>query len=168
LQKENELLKKENELLQKEKSTTNNLPDKKSTKNDNSISITKSDVEQAFQNNQSKIDGSDRDCWNNDAYIGDLNSDGLSDGLIHFACGFKDSMGNAIAGSGLAIFINDNGVLIYQGTEEDFVGFIPSKISSGLIYGELLEYRPNDARCCPSIKTKAKLKLANGKLVRVN
>ena len=168
LQKENELLKKENELLQKEKNDPNNLLNKKTTESNSSISITKSDVEKAFQNNKSKIDSSDRDCWNNDAYIGDLNSDGLNDGLMSFACGFKDSMGNAIAGSGLAIFINNNGDLIYQGTEEDFVGFVPSKISSGLIYGDILEYAQNDARCCPSIKTKVKLKLANGKLVKVN
>jgi len=175
LQKENELLKKENELLQKENGQPSKSVDKKSN-NDNlntsppkqSVSITKADIEKAFNENQSQIEGDGRDCWTVNSFIGDLNSDGANDGLIHFGCGIKGNMGNASAGSGLAIFLNNNGTLVYQGTDENFVDFVPSKISAGLVYGEILEYGPDDARCCPSIKTKVRLKLVNNGFVKVN
>jgi len=175
LQKENELLKKENELLQRENNLSSNSTNNNTSKNNStspapksSVSITKSDLERAFKKNQSEIEGSERDCSSVNSFIADLNSDGETDGLIQFGCGFKGNMGNAMAGSGLAIFINDNGTLVFQGTDENFEGFVPNKISSGLVYGEIFEYGPDDADCCPSIKTKIKLKLVNGKFVRAN
>ena len=175
LQKENELLKKENELLQKEKGqqkdptqqtiTQKNIPikDEQTT-----YQITKSSIEQEFIKHLGQIEGSGRDCWTVNSFIGDLNGDGVNDGVAHFGCLIKGNVGNASGGSGIAIFLVNNNKLEFIGTEEDYIGFVPSKIASGVVYGEQLDYGPDDPRCCPSIKTKIKLKFSNNKLVKVN
>lgn len=130
------------------------------------IVTTKSALESAFNSVLQKMETNETICWSVNAIIGDINSDGINDGLIKYACGLKDG-GNAIAGSGLAIFININGVLVHKGNFEEIVSFVPKRISSGLIHGEILEYGPDDARCCPSIITPTSLKFENNKLEKV-
>jgi uncharacterized protein (TIGR02145 family) len=114
-------------------------------------------LETAFTNSLNKVETSDRTCWLVKSLIGDLNLDGASDGIVFFGCGFRDG-GNAIAGSGLAIFLNKNGELLFSGIDESNDKFIPNKISAGLIYGETRDYSPDDPRCCPSIIKKVTLK----------
>lgn len=175
MKKENELLLRENELLKKEQSGNQNQNKNQAQKQTSSnfqSNVTSQIIERAFLKSINRIEGSERDsaseryCYVVNILVGDLNQDGLKDGLVHYACGFKAG-GNARAGSGWAVMINDNGSLFLLLTDEE-INIVPSKITSdGTIIGEQLDYAPSDPRCCPSIKTPRNVKLLGNSLIVV-
>jgi hypothetical protein len=130
--------------------------------------FSKNDFELAYDKLASQIEGKERNCTRGEGITGDLNGDGLIDGIIGYSCGFKGNLGNASAGSGWAIFVSNGKELKFIGTCENFADCSADSIRSGLIYGVQYEYAANDPRCCPSLKTPIKLKLKNKTLIKVD
>ncbi|HXB11798.1 MAG TPA: hypothetical protein VNZ45_07425 [Bacteroidia bacterium] len=142
----------------------NNPPQKESGSDTDSAKVAKE-----FEKYSSKIEGSKRDCWNISVLIGDLNGDGIKDGLAFYGCDLKDNHtnGGVPPYSGIAIFISKNGELQFIGTDENLNEFIPDSIRGGIIYGEKDDYGPDDPRCCPSIKKEMEYKLEGNKLKKI-
>lgn len=131
--------------------------------------ITKASVEKAFKKMTSKhLDNEERWCGSSDIILGDLNGDGLTDGLCRYGCLGKDG-GNASCGNGLVAFIQNpvNRELNMWIQKEETGGSIitPKKIlSDGTINAEKLSYGPNDFHNFPSIKREITLKVTNDQL----
>jgi len=98
--------------------------------------------------------------------IGDLNNDGKPDAVVRYILGL--SMGNAITGSGIVVFLNTGNSLNFVTDYQDKPGAMLKSIKNGILFIEVLIYGPEDARCCPSIKSKTGLMLDNNKLKEIN
>src|SRR5690554_6224186 len=120
LKKEIELLKRENEITKREQELLTNSTDLKTvssnkqstTSIDKKKIITKTDIENSFKKYLKEIEGNEGDCdiSNDIILVGDINNDGLLDGLVYYACSLKGNIGNA-SYSGIALFINKGGEL---------------------------------------------------------
>jgi hypothetical protein len=161
--KETELLKKENELLKKEIELSKN----KSNSN-RSETITKTLLEKEFNKHIKTIEKNFKKgmeecdicgCSFNEAFIGDLNNDGIDDGLVQYLCNYSAS-GEI---SSIAIFLNINNELKYICSEEN--GIYPTRIANNIIYGKTYDYGENDRINNPTAETEVKLKLKNNSLV---
>lgn len=169
LKKEKEILIKENELLKKEgkkEIIKERIIEKKIVEKKKFV-VSKTIVEKEFKKNIGKIEDSSSETFINDVFIGDLNEDGLNDGLVYYR---KEAYqgGSGTTGNGLAIFLNKGNNLYYLFKDEELHSFSPEKIASNTIFGQIAEYGPDDPNCCPSIITKVKLQLFPGqKLLQI-
>ena len=174
-EKEKELLQRENELLKKELGKTDSISHK--TKIETSaFLIDQSVVKKSFLEYLPNISGG-RKLINSVIKIGDLNGDGLIDGVVDYGLEptWEDNGegGNAISElSGIIVFVNSGKALTVADHSEKFGGNIGSrnelkKISNGVIFLEGLEYTEHDARCCPTLNATTKLVLRNNKIKEV-
>jgi len=174
-EKEKELLQRENELLKKELGKTDSIFDK--TKIEASaFFVDQSVVKKSFLEYLPNISGG-RKLSNSVIKLGDLNADGLIDGVVDYGLEptWEDNGGGGNAISeipGIIVFVNSGKALTVVDHSEEFGGNFGSrnelkKISNGVIFLEGLEYAEDDARCCPTLKTTTKLVLRNNKITKL-
>lgn len=103
--------------------------------------------------------------------MGDLNNDSLIDAIVDYSLlpDFEMTGGGSAIGeiAGLIYLKNTGDSLIVAAHTQELVGNIGSrnelqKIESGTIYLEMLEYAPDDGRCCPSIPTTTMIRIKDG------
>ena len=106
--------------------------------------------------------------------LGDVNGDKLIDGVVDYSlqptAEDNGGGGNAIMEfAGLIVFIN-TGSALQAATHDDELS-INSELqiieNDGVIKLETLDFAPDDAHCCPSLKSSLKLKFQANKLVKL-
>jgi hypothetical protein len=173
--KEKELLQKENDLLKKIIGKEGNNSDK--TNIETSVfMVNPKDVKKSFLEYLPNISGG-RMLSKSVIKIGDLNGDGLIDGVVDYGLEptWEDNGGggNAISEiSGIIVFVNSGKALTVADHSEEYGGNFGSRnelkeISNGVIFLEGLEYADDDARCCPTLNTTTKLVLRNNKITKL-
>ncbi len=136
------------------------------------LNVDEGAIEKVFREYLPKIsDG--RNLNNRIIAIGDLNDDGLLDGIVDYSLEptLEDNGGggNAVGEiSGLIVIVNDNeNLTIVDDTGDYNVRSDLKRIKNGVVLLEGLDYAEGDPRCCPSIKTTTKLVVRNNKLTEV-
>jgi hypothetical protein len=174
-EKEKELLERENELLKKELEKTDTISDQ--TKMETSaFLVDQSVVKKTFLEYLPNISGG-RKLSYSVIKIGDLNGDGLIDGVVDYGLEptWEDNGGGGNAISefpGIIAFVNSGQALTVADHTEELEGVFGSrneliKISNGVIFLEVYEHTYDDARCCPSLMTLTKLVLRNNKITKL-
>jgi hypothetical protein len=182
LSKEQQLAEKEKELLQKENDLLKKIIDKEGNNSDKTnietsvFMVNPKDVKKSFLEYLPNISGG-RMLSKSVIKIGDLNGDGLIDGVVDYGLEptWEDNGGggNAISEiSGIIVFVNSGKALTVADHSEEYGGNFGSRnelkeISNGVIFLEGLEYADDDARCCPTLNTTTKLVLRNNKITKL-
>lgn len=105
----------------------------------------------------------------------DLNEDGVLDGLVTFSPSQCDGGNSLMWLQWQVLFLSNNKryelrenipLSSFEGTEFDTKGFywIDSLVGNH-IFGTYLEFKDNDAQCCPSIKNRVKFDFNRKRLV---
>jgi len=102
--------------------------------------------------------------------LGDLNNDNLIDAVLGYSFEPNDNDnvggGNAVGDiSGLIVYLNDGKGLNRLLINEDLEYTRLISIKNNTINAMVLDYAPDDARCCPSIEKHIKIGLKTNKLV---
>lgn len=100
---------------------------------------------------------------------GDIDGDGKPDAYVSYS--LESASGGNFTLLYEALFVVEKGQLVFKaergngssGTAQG-ESFSPERIETGRIVGEILAYAPDDGACCPSIKHRAEVAYANGRL----
>jgi hypothetical protein len=105
------------------------------------------------------------ECTAEVVLLGDLDGDGLADGLIQYQCitGGGQMTGNQYPAKGWMLWLQKEGKLTLQMVEDYARLGIPEKIGTdGTVYTTLEVHDENDLPCCPSLKLPAEVKWVDG------
>ncbi|WP_299455685.1 hypothetical protein [uncultured Microscilla sp.] len=126
--------------------------------------VSKQKLMKAFDQYQALVAGKGQVCHAANAVVGDLNGDGVQDGIVQYTCLMAG--GNIPVYTGWTLWLNEKGVIKPVLHCKDLGRALPLSIGAGGIISALVyKYKKGDASCCPSIKTPKKYQLKQQKII---
>lgn len=118
----------------------------------------------AFDKHQALVAGRGQVCHAANVVVGDLDGDGVNDGIVQYTCLMAG--GNVPISTGWTIWLSKKGTLVPVLHHNDLGQALPLSIGAGGVISALVyKHRKGDASCCPSIKTPKKFQLKREKIV---
>jgi hypothetical protein len=118
----------------------------------------------AFNKHQALVAGRGQVCHAANVVVGDLDGDGVNDGVVQYVCLMAG--GNIPVYTGWTMWLSKNGELKPVLHRNDLGQALPLSIGAGGVISALVyKHKKGDASCCPSIKTPKKFQLKRQKII---
>lgn len=117
----------------------------------------------AFNKHQALVAGRGQVCHAANVVVGDLDGDGVNDGVVQYTCLMAG--GNIPISTGWTMWLSKNGELKPVLHRNDLGQALPLSIKAGGVISALVyKHKKGDASCCPSLKTPKKFQLKREKM----
>lgn len=112
----------------------------------------------AFNKHQALVAGRGQVCHAANVIVGDLDGDGVKDGVVQYVCLMAG--GNMPISTGWTMWLSKNRELKPVLHRNDLGQALPLSIgANGVVSALVYKHKKGDASCCPSLKTPKKFQL---------